>query len=864
MALRTPINVKDIALQALTDRGITSNPAFISLQAPYVEFLYGPDNIPVPPTIPIFAQLVGGLQGTVVFSVTGLTTGTNFSLDSSNLNILVLDPSTFAGRSVTITASLKLGVDTIESAPLTIRKRDTALVATLTRSSDNLLRNIITNTFDLPTDSNTLELRNNNIKVSDAIYGIEAVLQSTNSQSQLVSTQTIDGLTLTINSSTGLITLTDTDATSGYKTWVKTNPITFKLTAASGLEILKTSYTISKVTGTDLRVPPTPAGNIEIIAGFSYVSIKLDSTDLAYTTAGKHAKTLVYAQEIIPAVAAAAEIPEVPATETLAAIPAVPAVVGVEGTTELLESAELVTEIIGNLGTFNAKPGTRYRIWLKYQTVDGIVSNPAAFFGSEDARYAETGVDVDALVKTLTGPGNPFTILKNAERRDGVNYPAGTYTTNAFIMDAQITKAKIGIATIDSANIKDLDAGLLTAGTGIIGDTLRSANYTEDTVVNGVTISGQGWALRNGALESHLGKPSAELPATSIRGKLTAQQIDARGLTIRRESDNSIILDATQSILEQIPRYSPDATFGPALNLNPSFSNEAAWDKNYVYTIADGVTGNKVLRGNQGEHLLEGITTLKAVKIPYDAQKVYQLSALIRKQSGTNGTVSPTAIVNIGLLEFDANDVPQYNWGGYVLGKIIASDITTEFTRKYALLAPGDLNSGTAKMAVHVVLAYGNQNLQYGIEVQDIRLDDITLEYRAFQATVATASTDASFKLLESKDYTNTTESDIRGSTLSNQEDQIMRPGFVLKTPRFTGTYVGTVYQAGRGIAISENGIIAKKNDIPTFALDIEGNATFSGILNVTNSQDSRVTINNEVIEVWNNGVKRVVLGKLN
>jgi hypothetical protein len=900
----TPINSRDIALQALPQRLITLNTNFISLTSPSLEFVYGSDNNPLPNKISVYAQLAGILQGNVTFEVTGLTPNTTLVLDTNNRNILILDPGTFSGYYVTVKASLIYGGITYSSTPMVISKRFTSLLTRITRTFDNVNSDANGTNYKLPIANNTLELYNGGTKLTkDIVFGI---------QGSLLNTVTVDGLVLNINRDTGTITVTNVIApATGNQipdSWTS-DTVTFNLTATFSLTTYSTTYTVTKIraggSGKDTTPPPIPT-NVRLTPGFSYIFVELDQATLTYSQGHGHNLTRVYAQIVNPDPKAL----QVISIDNIDTDPI--------ATADDQYKTKLVAEFGGAVTSFNVLPGTEYRIWVKYVTVDGYASvNP---YGGTTGQSVTSGQDVKKLVAAMTGEGQPFKVLTVDTYIDGVLYKAGTYATQSFIANAQISNAKIADATIDNAKIANISTDQITAGTGIIGKDLRSFDYAAGRT---------GWVIKRGG--------TAEFAAASIRDKLTADQIDTRGLTIRR-ADNTVLFDAGKTILEQIPRYAPGATSGSSLNLDPTCSNIAAWDAAYIKTISDGITGTKVLSGSKGDHLIEGITTANAFRMVYDQNKVYQISALIRKV----GTVPSTTAVHLGLLEFDLNDTAQYSWGGYLFGKIVAANLTTEFKRQYVTVLAGSLNSKTVTMALHAILGYPDAGTG-SIQIQDIRLDDITLQYNAFLASTATAATDSTSKttvaistaakdatskadtakitaittaaedattkantakttaittaittaatdatakanlaistaasdatikantaLSDAKSYADTAKKSVVDATLGNAVKQIMKTGFYLQTNGYDGVTVNGVQQPGSGFALYDGGLIAKKNNVNTFSLDSSGNAVFGGtiqIVNINPAVTSYLNITNDKLEVYNNGVKRVVLGKLN
>lgn len=489
-----------------------------------------------------------------------------------------------------------------------------------------------------------------------------------------------------------------------------------------------------------------------------------------------------------------------------------------------LNNAKLQLEFTGTIGSFNSDPGTSWRIWVKWITKDGV-AGPAYLWPYS----VTTGQDVAKLVAAMTGPGNPFTILKEPVEKDGVIYPAGTYSTQSFIAKAQIGTAQIALAAIDDARIANLSASKLTAGDGIIGGLLRSSNYLK---------SKRGWVINPDG--------TAEFEAASITGKLKAGQINSDGLTIWDATHTFIVLDTTLPIQEQIQPYAPYATAGTSFNYDPTCSVTTVWEASNIATITDGLIGNSVLAGSLGEHLVEGLTADKAYKFSYDPQKRYQISALIRKTSGVTG-----GNVHLGLLEYDAAGTAQYSWGGYKQGIVPANSLTTTFKRYYATFLPGDLNAGTAKVALHVILGYPNTG-GGRVELQDIRVEDITLINNLAVTAASTNAIDNSSKITAAK-------TEIYGNTLGSTTANIMKSGFFLQT----SGYAGTDGTNGSGVAIYNGGIIGKKLGTPTFAIGSDGNAIFSGTLEINSQATSKTVITNDKIEVWNGGVRRVVLGKL-
>ena len=221
--MQTPINSRDLTLQALQTRVLDYNQNRIVLTCPVQQFKYGTDNVAQPATSVVTATLLGILQGTVTFSTTGFSTA-----PTTNDNTLTINPDNMTGDVATINASLTyLGI-TYTAVAYTVSKIFNALSVKLTRNVDLLPAYTDGSGYTLPTVNNYVELYNGDTKLTAGVtYG--------------PATQTINGLTATVNSTTGLITLSQTAA----NTWTG-NTASFTFTATRALIPYNITYTITK------------------------------------------------------------------------------------------------------------------------------------------------------------------------------------------------------------------------------------------------------------------------------------------------------------------------------------------------------------------------------------------------------------------------------------------------------------------------------------------------------------------------------------------------------------------------------------------------------------------------------------------
>jgi hypothetical protein len=136
---------------------------------------------------------------------------------------------------------------------------------------------------------------------------------------------------------------------------------------------------------------------------------------------------------------------------------------------------------------------------------------------------------VDGSVTWQVASRVPFAVQAVPTEINGQPVPAGVYIDAAYVLNATIQNAQIADLAVDNNNIVKLDVGKLTAGSISVGEFIQSTNYVAGT---------QGWRIH--------GNGFAEFGAATIRGQLTASQIDSRGLTIRTAS-GAVILNAGSS-----------------------------------------------------------------------------------------------------------------------------------------------------------------------------------------------------------------------------------------------------------------------------------------------------------------------------
>lgn len=184
----------------------------------------------------------------------------------------------------------------------------------------------------------------------------------------------------------------------------------------------------------------------------------------------------------------------------------------VSGPLPTFADAVPLTDFQGQVFAYPSEPATTWRLWLTWMSNDGVESAPA---GGTNGLAVTTGQDASYAVRALTGPGKPFTVLYEPTVIGGVTFPPAIYSTNAFLIDAQVTNAKIANAAIDDAKVANLSAAKLTVGDGTVGGILKSAN---------LVLGSSGWVIRPDGY--------AEFNGVVVRGTVYAWAGQIGGITI--------------------------------------------------------------------------------------------------------------------------------------------------------------------------------------------------------------------------------------------------------------------------------------------------------------------------------------------
>ena len=152
-----------------------------------------------------------------------------------------------------------------------------------------------------------------------------------------------------------------------------------------------------------------------------------------------------------------------------------------------------------------------------------------AYTANNAAPYSDFIIRADRFsIASPSGPGLtpivPFIVTTTQSTIDGTVVPAGVYIDGAYIKGGTIKGSAIEGGTITNSKLINVSANKIT------GAALEATSFIESSAYIAGT---QGWKIHaNG---------TAEFAAASIRGQVTAAQIDSRSLTIKDAAGNIIL-----------------------------------------------------------------------------------------------------------------------------------------------------------------------------------------------------------------------------------------------------------------------------------------------------------------------------------
>jgi hypothetical protein len=356
----------------------------------------------------------------------------------------------------------------------------------------------------------------------------------------------------------------------------------------------------------DLTPPPTPTG-LAVSAGLTNLYIEFDAP--GYTVGHGHAQTNVYGA------------------------------IWLDGTAEPTFSdprTKLIDTIVGP-GVFHAfasNPATRWCIWIKWQSVDGVESTAPA--GGTHGAQAATGQDVGALLEILTGQitaSQLFTDLATPifglqESLD--NAASDALAAMLSVHDEQQSRAA---ALLNEAR----DRGTaLTETRRVIseGDTQLAQSITTLTA----TVGGNQAAVLAALQVEQLARASADAAEAALRESLAAQV-----------NDPATGLPATRATL--LTDYSTTA------NMNAAIASSAS-SLTAAFTAADTTTLAAANAFTYSRATIDGAistsaTSITAAYTAADASTLASANAFTYSRATIDGAIAAsTATVNARLDSF--------------------------------------------------------------------------------------------------------------------------------------------------------------------------------------------------------------------
>jgi len=429
--MQSPINTRDLRLQATDPRLLLVGSNYISLSTTSSQFKYGSDNVAQPAQSVVKASLIGALSGqTVTFSYTGLS-----PTPTASANTVTILPDSITGDFATITATLAfLGVTYTSS--VSVSKVYNQLASRIQRPIDLITSANDGTGYTLPSANNYLELYNGSVKITSGVtYG--------------PATTTKNGLTVAINTSTGQITVTQASANA----WT-TDSENFTLTVVKDTISYNSIYTITKAkagsngsTGVNARVVNLTTTQ----QAFVYDGNGANPTGTAIVTAtAQNTSGTVYYEFLKNNVSQTNTTTNTYSYSPQSTYSLMPDIIEVRIRETTNSSTVLASDVLSLYGIKPGIPGV--------SAISGFLTNEAAVVAADN----------NGTVSSFAGIGGTFKVY------DGITDK--TSTANYSV----VTAATVGVSiTIDTAGVYTITAMSADTDTGYA--TLRA-------VYGGVTI----------------------------------------------------------------------------------------------------------------------------------------------------------------------------------------------------------------------------------------------------------------------------------------------------------------------------------------------------------------------------------------
>ena len=287
----------------------------------------------------------------------------------------------------------------------------------------------------------------------------------------------------------------------------------------------------------DLTPPPTPTGLV-LTAGLTSIFVGCDVP--SYTQGHGHDRTVVYG----------AKWP-------------------VDDPEPVFMDAVELWQFQGPASAYPTETGTRWCIWIKWRSMDGVPSTDPA--GGTNGVQATTGkignADLGPLVVQAANLAAGAVDLGSNKVTGTITDPARFgalavgYTVTQYLL---ATSGVMSNLIVDNSQIANLSAAKLTAGDGTIGGNLKSSNYVAGT---------SGWIVTPAG--------AAEFSDATVRGTVYATAGQIGGITI---ASNAV--RAGQSAFNTGSGFylGADGRF----SLGSSSGNKLTWDGSELNVVGGG------------------------------------------------------------------------------------------------------------------------------------------------------------------------------------------------------------------------------------------------------------------------------------
>ena len=433
----------------------------------------------------------------------------------------------------------------------------------------------------------------------------------------------------------------------------------------------------------DLTPPPTPTG-ATVTAGLGYIYLSTDKP--TFTMGHGYARTLVYG------------------AKTSAASP-------------LFSSAQLVHEFVGQVGSFATEFSTTWHIWMKWESVDGVLSTDPS--GLPYGQFATTGLDVSTVLTALTGALTSSQLYSTLGNRiDLIDAPTTglvakvsdlttTYGSTASAAVSASSAATYASSASGSASTASTQAGLATTANTNAGIAAAAASVSQSAAATSASnASGSASAASTQAGLATTANTNAGIAAAAASVSQIASatsESNASGSAVSASSTltniNSVVAGAASAAVsvESTARIASDTTlfaqytvkvetngyvsgFGlasTAVNGTPYSDFIIRADK---FSIASP-SGPGITPVNPFT-VVTTATTLNGVAVPVG---IYIDSAYIKSGSITNAMIGTATIdtakianLNATLINAGTLDAARISTGSLDAAKITSGTITAD------------------------------------------------------------------------------------------------------------------------------------------------------------------------------------------